>query len=162
MLLSKNTPPFSSSILSRSYLPHPIFGYTVVVGDDEDLWQTVPQRALSYLGITEANGHTVIVSNTAASVLEAVEQNNPDLVITDLNYGRNEKAGGFEVVKQCYQKSIPVLMLTSERLMPLLNQIKAYGATVIPKDHFTYDDNGTQDNPNNVVGQIGRLLRINA
>ncbi len=75
----------------------------VVIGDDHPMWIS---------GISaELQGEFEIVgtASNASELVDLANQTNPDVIISDLNFG---EGGGMAVVKKCSQK-FPVLILTA-------------------------------------------------
>lgn len=88
----------------------------VLLADDHPLWLS---------GITKDISDDFEVVGTASDAAQAVElaqQENPDVIVSDLNMG---EGGGMYVVKKCSQKT-PVLILTaSDHERDLLDTIAA-------------------------------------
>jgi two-component system chemotaxis response regulator CheY len=94
----------------------------ILIVDDSSLIRSVASSA------TEEAGHTPIVASNGQEGLEVLEQNNIDMIFSDVNM---PVMGGIEMVTQIKEnpnyKFIPVIMLTTESDPALKEQGKALG-----------------------------------
>ena len=95
---------------------------TVLIVDDSSLIRSVAS------GATQEAGHTALVATNGEEGLEILEQNDVDIVFSDVNM---PVMGGLEMVERIKSqerfKFLPIVMLTTETSPELKAQGKALG-----------------------------------
>jgi DNA-binding response OmpR family regulator len=79
----------------------------ILIVDDE------PEQVMSLADILEQEGYEVVIRQDELETLYLLDEFQPDLVILDICFGRDERAG-LDLLKriQAWNETIPVIMLT--------------------------------------------------
>ena len=117
---------------------------TILVVDDEKIMLSLFSRMLS------STGYHVLTADSGAAALQALANNQVELVFTDVNMPGGD---GISLISKIRQhpngRNVPIIMVTTESQMEKKNQAKAAGA------------NGWLQKPikmNNLVSIAQRLL----
>jgi two-component system, chemotaxis family, chemotaxis protein CheY len=119
----------------------------VLIVDDSSVMRKIVERSLRQAGFTVSEVHE---ANNGAEALELVQNNEFDLILSDVNMPTMD---GLEFVRQLRSlekgKEVPVVMITTEASESRVLEAISYGARGYIRKPFT---------PDQVKERIGPLL----